>query len=731
VAANSGTGQSSKARFGTIAGVFTPTILTILGIIFFLRLGWVVGQTGMLGAMIIVALANIISILTGLSLSTVATSFDVKTGGNYYMISRTLGLEIGGAIGIPLYLSQAISVAFYIIGFTEALMTILPPIDPRIVATLVLLGFFILAYIGADVALRIQFGVLAVLSLAIISFFAGGWDVSIEPALLDPAASEVSFWVAFAVFFPAVTGIEVGISMSGDLKNPSKSIPLGTLAAILVSSVVYLFGAYWLATHAQPRDLIADTLIMERIARWPAFIMAGVWAASLSSALGSILAAPRTLQALSFDKVLPRFLSAQMGSDTEPRAAVITTSIIALVMIWIGDLNFVAPIITMFFLNTYGMVNLTAGIERVIRNPSFRPQISIPWIFSLLGALGCYGAMFLINWIATLVAIIFSFGIYFLLKRRTMQRTWGDVRSGIWFALSRFSLLNLRQQTWHMKNWRPNMLVFTGQPYNREQLVQLGDWLSLGKGIITYTQLIVGDVSEQAGRGMRRLARKHIDQYISERGMDAFSESQIVPDFGLGVLTIAQSHGISGLEPNSVLMGWSQQPDGHGKQLRLVRELSMLDKSVFLLHYNHEKKFGKQKRIRVWWGGRDQNAELMLLLTHIISRHESWRRSEIRLMRIIDREQGKQQAYDHLKTMLEEVRVDATPVVLVKEKPDAHVTPIIRDHSMDADLTLLGMKVPEEEEIADYGEYLNNLVESIGTVLLVRSSQREGVLDTG
>ncbi|HKJ66929.1 MAG TPA: amino acid permease, partial [bacterium] len=619
----SGTGKSSKARFGTLAGVFTPTILTILGIIFFLRLGWVVGQTGMVGAMIIVALANVISLLTGLSLSTVATSFDVKVGGNYYMISRTLGLEIGGAIGIPLYLSQAISIAFYIIGFTEALMSILPSVDPRLVATVVLLGFFILAYVGADIALRIQFGILAALVLAIISFFAGGWGESIEPALLDPAAGEVGFWVAFAVFFPAVTGIEVGISMSGDLREPSKSIPAGTLTAILVSSVVYLAGAYWMATHAQPSDLISDTLIMEKIARWPAFVMAGVWAASLSSALGSILAAPRTLQALSYDRVLPRFFSAQMGSPTEPRAAVVTSSLIALAMIWMGDLNFVAPIITMFFLNTYGMVNLTAGIEKLIRNPSFRPQINIPWIFSWLGAVGCYGAMFLINWIATLFAIIVSVGIYFALKQRSMRRTWGDVRSGIWFALSRFALLNLTRQPWHVKNWRPNMVVFTGQPYNREQLVEVGDWLSLGKGIITYTQLIIGDVQENAGRNMRTMSRKHIDKYIRQRGMSAFSECQIVPDFNLGVLTIAQSHGIAGLEPNSILMGWSREPGGRRKQMRLVRDLVQLKKSVILLHYDRSRGFGDRRRIQVWWGGRDSNAELMLLLAHIISRHDS------------------------------------------------------------------------------------------------------------
>ncbi len=726
-----GTTKSAKARFGTIAGVFTPNILTILGIIFFLRLGWVVGQAGLVGALMIVGIANLISLLTGLSLSSVATSLDVKVGGNYYMISRTLGLEIGGAIGIPLYLSQAISVAFYIIGFTEAILAVLPAYDPRIVATIVLIFFFILAYIGADIALRIQFGILAALILALISLFSGGWGEEITPVLFNPEASNISFWGVFAVFFPAVTGIEVGISMSGDLKEPGKSIPLGTIAAIIVSSIVYMAGAYWLATHARPADLISDTMIMEEVARWPVFIMLGVWAASLSSALGSILAAPRTLQALAYDDVVPGFFGSQIGSPTEPRAAVVTTSLIALIMIWMGDLNFVAPIITMFFLNTYGMVNLTGGIERLIGNPSFRPQIKIPVVISLLGAVGCYGAMFLINWVATILAIVISYGIYIILKRRTMQRTWGDVWSGLWFTISRFALLKLKEQSWHVKNWRPNMLVFTGQPFNREQLVEVSEWLSSGRGIVTFSQLIIGDIRNKAGQGLRGTSRKHIDRYIEERGILAFSESEIIPEFNLGVQTVAQSHGIAGLEPNTILMGWSRYPNGRRNQMELVGDLTRLRKSVIFLHYDPVKGFGDRRRIDVWWGGRDHNAELMLLLSYLISQHSSWRKAEIRLLRIIDNEEGREHASEHMRNMLKEVRVDASPEVLVKQNPDDKISPIIRAYSRQADLTLLGMKVPELHELETYGEYMDEMLEAIGTVLLVRSAQQEGVLETG
>ncbi|MCB0072194.1 MAG: hypothetical protein KDE20_12080, partial [Caldilineaceae bacterium] len=195
-----------KGRFGTFAGVFTPNVLTILGLILFLRTGWVVGQAGLVGALVIVALANAITLLTGLSLSAIATSMRVRTGGNYYLISRSLGLEIGGAIGIPLYLSQAISVAFYVIGFTEALLSIpfFQAMDARLISTAVVVLFGVIAYIGADFALRIQYVVLAALVGALISFFAGGWGDTLAPTLTPAFTPGVTFWAVFAVFFPAV-----------------------------------------------------------------------------------------------------------------------------------------------------------------------------------------------------------------------------------------------------------------------------------------------------------------------------------------------------------------------------------------------------------------------------------------------------------------------------------------------------------------------------------------------
>jgi amino acid transporter len=722
------TGNAS-ARFGTFAGVFVPNVLTILGIILFLRMGEVTGNAGLWGALAIVLLANSISLLTGLSLSAIATNMTVRAGGNYYIISRSLGLEIGGAIGIPLFLSQAISVAFYIIGFTEALLAIefFQQFDPRIISSAVALLFVVIAYVGADFALRIQYFILAILLASLVSFFGGAlMNLGAVEAPLTSANYQGinNFWVMFALFFPAVTGIEVGTSLSGDLKDPSKSIPLGTIGSILFTSVIYMLVVVLFVFTTPASSLLGDNLAMQQVALIPELILAGVWASTLSSALGSILAAPRTLQAIARDRVVPSWIGSQMGSKTEPRLAVIVTGIIALAVIWAGDLNAVAPIIAMFFLNTYGMVNLTAGIENLVGNPSYRPRFKINWRISIIGALGCYGVMLLINPIATLIAIVTSYSVFFALQRREIRRTWGDVRSGIWFALARWALINLENERWSAKNWRPNIIVFTGQPHNREQLVELAKWLSLGRGLVTFFQLIVGDTHELAGKGVRDTARKRIQQYIQEQNLKAFAEVEIVPSFREGALMLVQAHGIGGITANSVLMGWSRTPEGRASQLKLMGDFLRLKKSVMFLAHNEKDGFGNMSKLNIWWQGRGGNEDLMLLLAYLIEHHPDWHSAQVQVLRVIDSEEGVPDTRAHLNAMLEGVRVDAEPIVIVR--PDK--TPfaeIIKQQSIGVDLTILGMAVPNDDELAPYAERLNALIEAVGSVLLVRNAQTD------
>jgi hypothetical protein len=384
----------------------------------------------------------------------------------------------------------------------------------------------------------------------------------------------------------------------------------------------------------------------------------------------------------------------------------------------------------MFFLNTYGMTNLSAGIERLVGNPSFRPRFKVPWYVSILGALGCYGAMFLINPTATIIAIIISYGIFFTLRRRAVARTWGDVRSGIWFTLARYALLNLERQRFHIKNWRPNILVFTGQPHNRERLAQMAEWLTQGHGIVTFVQVLVGNVTQLSGRGLRETARKGIRKYIQDRHMTAFADVHIVSDFNDGALTVVQSHGVGGLEPNSVMLGWSGTPEGQVSQLKLLHGMVQLEKSVLLLNYDETRGFGQRQVIDVWWGGRGGNAELMLLLAYLIRQHRAWYNARIRLIRVIHSRAGHAQTKAHMEQLLNSIRVTAEVVIIVRDGPDQPMTEILCEYSRQTDLTILGMQVPDLDTLEAYRQYLDDLMHRMGSVLLVRSAQTEDLLET-
>ena len=698
---------------GTFGGVFTPSILTILGVIMYLRFGWVVGNVGLLGSLLIVTLSVSITFLTALSISAIATDRVVRGGGAYYMISRSLGIETGGAVGIPLYFAQALSVALYTLGFAESLVGAFPFLNLQYVALAITVLVAILALTSAEIAIKTQYIIMAAIVLSLVSLVLGA---PLENTQIEPwgVPQGESFWTVFAVFFPAVTGIMAGINMSGDLKDPTQSIPIGTLAAVGTGYVIYMGLPVLLATRADASTLVEDPLVMQRIALWGPAILLGVWGSTLSSAIGSILGAPRVLQALARDGVLPRwmnFLGRGSGADDAPRIGTMVTLVVVLAAVGIGDLNLIAPVLTLFFLTTYLVLNVSAGVEGFLQSPSFRPMFRVHWSLSVLGGLGCLTVMFLINPVATVVAGLVVAAIFLWLQQRELVTTWGDVRRGVWMLLMRTSLFQLGHSP-DAKNWRPNILVLSGAPMNRWGLIALADSLSHNRGLFTITSILPS--------GSRDLPRQQemettISKYLEKRGVQALVRVLTAPDPFEGAQRLVEIYGLGQVVPDTVLLGDSEAPASRDRYCQLITHLHQAQKNVVVFRDQGLLDTASRRSIDVWWGGLHANGSLMLILADLLRGDVAWRNATIHLKLAVPDPEAAAKAQTNLENLIAHLRIDAKPEVLVAQGP---FDEILQKSSQAADLVFLGMATPGDN-FQQYYETLQRRTANLPSTITV------------
>ncbi len=677
---------------GTFGGVFTPSILTILGVIMYLRFGWVVGNVGLWGTFAVVTLSTSITFLTALSIGAIATDQRVRIGGAYYMISRSLGIEPGGAIGIPLFFAQGLSVALYTVGFAESVVGVFPSLSQRWVGVVVTLGVAALALISAKVAIRAQYFIMTAIAISLLSLVFGGPAESTAAEFAYQATHErEGFWTVFAVFFPAVTGIMAGVNMSGDLESPERSIPRGTFAAIGVGYLVYMSVPFIMHFRADVGALIQDPLVMRRMAFWGDAILLGVWGATLSSAVGSILGAPRVLQALARDGILPRplrWLGKGAGDDDSPRLGTLLTLGLALVAVWFGNLNIIAPILTMFFLTTYGVLNVSAGVEKFLQSPSFRPLFNVHWSLSLLGAASCAAVMFLINATATVIAFVVVLAIFIWLERRGLEAAWGDVRMGLWLALTRAGLMRLKRQV-DPRNWRPHLLVLSGAPMRRWHLIELATSFTHNRGILTIATVLA---DEHMSLERREKLEEGIQDFLRKRGIGALVRVVAARDPFVGSERLVETYGLGSLVPNTVLLGDTMESDHRTPYCRMVERFYFSKRNVIIIRDDEERGFGNRDVIDIWWGGLQGNGALMLILAYLLQSSIRWQGARVRLKMVVPNEEAAREARKNLAMMAERTRTGAEPQVLAAEgRPFFE---ILQDSSADADLVLMGIQRP-------------------------------------
>lgn len=732
--------SEQQKKFGTSAVYFTA-IATLFGAILFLRFGYAVGTVGLWGVFILIILGNMVTIPTALAISELATNKRVEGGGEYFIISRSFGLNIGGTLGIMLYLSQTISVAFYVIAFTEAFgfffewMSTHYGIDlPRqAVSVPIMLILSALVIIkGANMGMKALYVVVGVLILSVILFFLGKPVEGNEVTYLASNAKLMNsnqLFVVFSIIFPAFTGMTAGVGLSGDLKNPAKSIPLGTIAGTLTSFVLYFFIAYKLATSAPSGQLLDNQLIMADIALYGSVIVPlGLAASTFSSALGSIMVGPRTLQAIALDKSIPiqsanKWLSKKRSKDNEPVNASIITCIIALLFVAIGGVDVVAQIITMFFLVTYGTLCLISFLNHFGSSPSYRPSFKSKWYISLLGFLAAVWVMFQISLVYTLIAfttmtLLYLYMDYYHSGRKGLAALFANSL----FKINRDMQIYLqKKRTKETINneWRPSAICISKNTFKRDNALKLLDWISYKYGFATYLHLIDGyfskKTSDRAAEELNRLlasldtsSHVYIDTIISPSTTSAIAQSIQIP-------------GIAGMENNMVIFEFEKNEPQEVHDI--IDNFRMVDAGGFdvCILASSKKPVMYKKGVHIWVRSFDtENTNLMILLGFIILGHPDWRKANIKLFNIC--KEGE--AADIRKRMNELVEMGRLPItpnnveVIIRDE-NRSVKEIINHHSLGAGLTMIGFN---ETSFKNGNTELFDGYEEMGNILFVHSN---------
>ncbi|QNL20620.1 amino acid permease [Hyphobacterium sp. CCMP332] len=739
--------SQTKKGFGT-APVFLTAVSTILGAIMFLRFGYAVGNVGLYGTFAIIIIGHLVTIPTAMAIAEIATNQKVEGGGEYYIISRSFGITIGAAIGIALYLSQAISVAFYIIAFSQAFEPVFHYLlqeyaiyvfDYRIVSIPFLLLLISLILIkGADLGVKALYFVVTILAASLIMFFMGGKTAGsvdfTEMDMMQTVSDPDNFFFVFAICFPAFTGMTAGVGLSGDLKDPKKSIPRGTLYATIFGMIMYFFIAIKLYLSASPNELDQNQLIMSDIAIWGPIIPIGLAAATISSALGSIMVAPRTLQALASDRIFPStdaniWLSKFVTQSKEPRNAAIVTSIIAFFFVMIGDVNFVAEIISMFFMVTYGAICTISFLEHFAGDPSYRPSFRSKWFLSLVGAVLCIFLMFQMNaTYATISLAIMVLTYLGISNTRSQKEGLNRIFQSVIFQLAR--QLQVFLQKAHKDpdadTWRPSVVCISEDSFKRFGAFELLGWISYKFGFGTYIHRIDGYLSKDTHIKARESLNKLIKMAEANK-TNIYLDTMISPSYTSAVAQVIQLPGISGKENNMILFEFSKhKPDNLSDIVDNFQLTKSTNFDVMILG-SSDRNFGFRKQIHIWLTQKDfENASLMILLSYIILGHPDWHKGDIKIFAIYPKEDLVNQR-NKIMELIKTGRLPISPnnIEVIPKTEEIEIKNIVNEKSAEADLTILGIRT---EMVKHEAEEVFKGYDSIGDVLFVNTNTQKQIV---
>jgi amino acid transporter len=621
----------------------------------------------------------------------------------------------------------------YIFGFREGWLGVFPEHNAFLVDIIVFIILFTIAYISANLAIKTQFIILGIIALSLISIIIAAYDGSMtiptSEALswgsfkgsVENGFSGSNFWIVFAVFFPAATGIMAGANMSGELKNPKQSIPTGTLWAIGVSFVIYILLAFWISRSATEEELLNNYYIMVEKAYVGPVIIAGILGATFSSALASIIGSSRILFAMGEHKVLPysKFIAGQ-SNNGQPRNAMIVTGILIFLTLLLRNLNAVAPLVTLFFLITYAMINIVVIIEQNLGLISYRPVFKIhrwvPWF----GLVSSIFTMFIINPTISLLSITIVLAVYWYLSRQNLETPFEDVRSGLFVSFAEWAA----KHTWGMKKmqqraWKANLMVPVRDVSGLKGTFQFLRNIAKPKGSIKL--LGIEPFSETS-----TLAEELEAISASFRQKEVFSSSSVIhtDEFAKGINYGSQALQGAFFKPNIVFLNM-QDHDDYENELRPVMKESIRLQIGVLLYLSHPTALlGQRNTINVWISDRQNNwnlgwdignLDLSMLVAYKLKMN--WK-ARIRLITVISDPKEENNAKEFLSSLINLARLPETLTEVYIGNFNSIVT-----KAPSADLNIFGM-----HEGLEFAFVKEMSVKTKSTCLFVKDSGHESIL---
>ncbi|CAF1157859.1 unnamed protein product, partial [Didymodactylos carnosus] len=762
--------QHRSANLGTILGVYLPCVQNIFG-----KLFWLVGIGGALQALLI-------TLLTAISMAAIATNGIVPAGGAYFMISRSLGPEFGGAVGILFYLGNTFASSMYIVGAVEIIVKYMCPEKCRLFGDDVekpsvafnhyrIYGTILVLLIGGCVLLGIRFvskiapiSLVAVL-VSILAIYAGVIKSSFNPPDLpicvvgsnpphliksnvlrndvrryckrdkfctnsdnsseicplyaaicnkstntlcndenlmshyrregeieagvkgddtfEVVAQEITtFLILVGIYFPSVTGIMAGSNRSGDLRDPGRSIPRGTISAILTTSAIYLSNVIFMAACARGillRDKFGDSInkqLVVAVLAWPNkwVIMVGAFCSTVGAALQTLTGAPRLLQAVAKDDLIPILQPLAKSFRGEPVRSLMLTLFICECGVLIADVDKLTALLSMFFIMCYGFVNLACALQTILKSPSWRPRFRFyHWLLSLIGLFLCITIMFIASWYFALIAMLIALVIYKYIEYKGAEKEWGDGVRGLSMSAARYALFRLDEAQPHTKNWRPQLLAFIGSQRNENdntyelrhpRLMNFLYQLKAGRGFVVAASIVEGDYLDKH-EDIAPL-RKLIKAELIAAKVQGFAEVLAARDAEDGISALIQTEGLGALRPNTIVLcwpvNWKKDYESYTAEA-FVRTIAIAEtRNCAVIVPKNIDNFPDNKQIQegtidIWWIIHDGG--LLFLIAFLLKRTKVWAKCRLRLFTVAQLEDNSVEMKKDLEQYMYQLRIEA------------------------------------------------------------------------